>query len=60
VQAALRPERGSLCERDASKAQHQAIVAIGKTVKRQALIPGVSETFAVIGVILDRRRACVR
>ena len=37
---------------DPAAAQHQAIVAIGKTVKRQALIMGFSDTFAVIGVML--------
>ena len=33
-------------------AQHEAIVAIGKIVKRQALILAFSDTFAVIGVVL--------
>ena len=37
---------------DPATAKHQAIVAIGKIVKRQALIMGFSDTFAVIGVIL--------
>jgi DHA2 family multidrug resistance protein len=37
---------------DPAAARHQAIVAIGNTVKRQALIMGFSDTFAVIGVIL--------
>jgi DHA2 family multidrug resistance protein len=37
---------------DPAAAKHQAIVAIGNTVKRQALIMGFSDTFAVIGVIL--------
>ena len=33
-------------------AQHQAIAAIGNIVKRQALIMGFSDTFAVIGILL--------
>jgi MFS transporter, DHA2 family, multidrug resistance protein len=37
---------------DPAAAKHQAIVAIGNVVKRQALIMGFSDTFAVIGVIL--------
>jgi DHA2 family multidrug resistance protein len=37
---------------DAATAQHQAIVAIGTIVRRQALIMGFSDAFAVIGVLL--------
>lgn len=37
---------------DPSAAQHKAIVAIGATVHRQALIMGFSDTFAVIGTTL--------
>src|SRR5262249_60604789 len=37
---------------DPATAKHQAIVAIGNAVKRQALIIGFSDTFAVIGVVL--------
>ena len=37
---------------DPAAAQHQAIVALGKIVKRQALVMGFSDTFAVIGVVL--------
>jgi DHA2 family multidrug resistance protein len=37
---------------DAALAQHKAIVALGNLVKRQALIIGFSDTFAVIGVML--------
>jgi MFS transporter, DHA2 family, multidrug resistance protein len=37
---------------DPAAAQHQAIVALGNTVKHQALIMGFSDTFAVIGVVL--------
>jgi DHA2 family multidrug resistance protein len=37
---------------DAANAQHQAIVALGNAVKRQALVMGFSDTFAVIGVVL--------
>jgi DHA2 family multidrug resistance protein len=37
---------------DPAVAQHDAIVALGKIVKRQALVLGFSDTFAVIGIIL--------
>ncbi|WGD53340.1 MDR family MFS transporter [Bradyrhizobium sp. CB1650] len=37
---------------DPNAAREQAIVALGKTVKRQALVMGFSDTFAVIGVVL--------
>jgi len=37
---------------DPAAAQHQAIVAIGQVIKRQALIMGFSDTFAAIGVML--------
>jgi DHA2 family multidrug resistance protein len=37
---------------DRATAEHQAIIALGRTVKRQALVMGFSDTFAVIGVIL--------
>jgi DHA2 family multidrug resistance protein len=37
---------------DAATAQHQAIVEIGRIVRRQALIMGFSDAFAVIGVLL--------
>jgi DHA2 family multidrug resistance protein len=37
---------------DPATAQHQAIVAIGNIVKRQALIMGFSDTFALVGVVL--------
>src|SRR5262249_14348590 len=37
---------------DPAAAKHQAIVAIGNAVKRQALIMGFSDTFAIIGVVL--------
>jgi MFS transporter, DHA2 family, multidrug resistance protein len=37
---------------DPATAKHQAVVAIGNAVKRQALIIGFSDTFAVIGVVL--------
>src|SRR6266702_7019708 len=37
---------------DPNAAREQAIIAIGKTVKRQALVMGYSDTFAVIGVVL--------
>ena len=37
---------------DPAAAHHQAIVALGNLVKRQALIMGFSDTFAVIGIVL--------
>jgi len=37
---------------DPAAAKHQAIAAIGNAVKRQALIMGFSDTFAVIGIVL--------
>jgi MFS transporter, DHA2 family, multidrug resistance protein len=37
---------------DPAAAEHQAIATLGKIVKRQALIMGFSDTFAVIGAVL--------
>jgi DHA2 family multidrug resistance protein len=37
---------------DPAHAQHEAIVQIGRIVRRQALIMGFSDAFAVIGVLL--------
>jgi DHA2 family multidrug resistance protein len=37
---------------DPAAAQHQAIVALGNIVKRQALVMGFSDAFAVIGIVL--------
>jgi len=37
---------------DPTGARHQAIMALGNTVKRQALVMGFSDTFAVIGIVL--------
>jgi MFS transporter, DHA2 family, multidrug resistance protein len=37
---------------DPVAAHQQAIVALGNTVKRQALVMGFSDTFAVLGVVL--------
>jgi MFS transporter, DHA2 family, multidrug resistance protein len=37
---------------DPAAAHQQAIVALGKTVKHQALVMGFSDTFAVLGVVL--------
>jgi MFS transporter, DHA2 family, multidrug resistance protein len=37
---------------DPAAAQHQAVIALGDTVKRQALVMGFSDTFAVIGIVL--------
>jgi DHA2 family multidrug resistance protein len=37
---------------DPAAAQHQAIIALGNIVKRQALVLGYSDTFAVLGAVL--------
>ena len=37
---------------DPAAARQQAIAALGKTVKHQALVMGFSDTFAVLGVVL--------
>ncbi len=37
---------------DPAAAQQQAIIALGNTVKRQALVMGFSDTFVVLGVVL--------
>jgi DHA2 family multidrug resistance protein len=37
---------------DPAGARHQAIVALGHTVKQQALVMGFSDTFAVVGIVL--------
>jgi MFS transporter, DHA2 family, multidrug resistance protein len=37
---------------DPAAARQQAIIALGKTVKRQALVMGFSDTFVVLGVVL--------
>jgi DHA2 family multidrug resistance protein len=37
---------------DPAAAHQQAIIALGNAVKRQALVMGFSDTFAVIGVVL--------
>ncbi|UPU01270.1 multidrug efflux MFS transporter [Bradyrhizobium barranii subsp. apii] len=37
---------------DPHAAREQAIIALGKTVKRQALVMGYSDAFAVIGIVL--------
>jgi len=37
---------------DPAAAHHQAIIALGNLVKRQALVLGFSDTFAVLGVVL--------
>jgi len=37
---------------DPAAAHHQAIVALGRIVKQQALVMGFSDTFAVVGVVL--------
>jgi DHA2 family multidrug resistance protein len=37
---------------DPAAARQQAIIALGKAVKRQALVMGFSDTFALIGVVL--------
>jgi DHA2 family multidrug resistance protein len=37
---------------DPTSARQQAIIALGNAVKRQALVLGFSDTFAVIGIVL--------
>ncbi|WP_262269928.1 DHA2 family efflux MFS transporter permease subunit [Microvirga yunnanensis] len=37
---------------DSAAAQHKALAALGSTVRRQALILGFSDTYAVLGVLL--------
>jgi DHA2 family multidrug resistance protein len=37
---------------DPTAAHQQAIIALGNTVKRQALVMGFSDTFAVLGFVL--------
>jgi DHA2 family multidrug resistance protein len=37
---------------DPATAHHQAIIALGRTVKQQALVMGFSDTFAVVGIVL--------
>ena len=44
---------------DPAVAQHQAIVALGQVVKRQALVMGFADTFAVVGVMLVIAAACL-
>ena len=41
---------------DPAGARHQAIIALGRTVKQQALVMGFSDTFAVVGIVLVHRR----
>jgi len=44
---------------DPAAAHQQAIIALGNAVKRQALVLGFSDTFAVIGVVLVLAAAAV-
>jgi MFS transporter, DHA2 family, multidrug resistance protein len=44
---------------DPAAAGHQAIVALGNLVRRQALIMGFSDAFAVVGVVLIMAAICV-
>jgi DHA2 family multidrug resistance protein len=37
---------------DPAAAHHQALVVLGKVIRRQSLILGFSDTFAVLGVVL--------
>jgi DHA2 family multidrug resistance protein len=37
---------------DPAGARHQAVVALGRIVKQQALVMGFSDTFAVVGIVL--------
>jgi DHA2 family multidrug resistance protein len=44
---------------DPAAAHQQAVIALGKTVKHQALVMGFSDTFAVIGIVLVLAAAAV-
>lgn len=44
---------------DSAAAAHQAIVAIGKTVRAQALVMGFGDTFGVLGAMLFLGAACI-
>ena len=44
---------------DPAAARHQAVIAIGQIVKRQALVMGFADTFAVVGVMLALAAACL-
>jgi DHA2 family multidrug resistance protein len=44
---------------DPATAKHQAVIAIGNTVRAQSLVMGFSDTFAVLGVILLASAACI-
>ena len=44
---------------DPAAAQHQAVIALGQIVKRQALVMGFADTFAVIGVMLAIAAVCL-
>jgi len=44
---------------DPATAQHQAIIAIGQIVKREALVMGFADTFAVVGVMLAIAAVCL-
>jgi DHA2 family multidrug resistance protein len=37
---------------DSAAAHQQAVIALGRTVKHQALVMGFSDTFAVLGAVL--------
>jgi DHA2 family multidrug resistance protein len=37
---------------DPNDARHQALVALGNAIKRQALVIGFSDAFAVIAIVL--------
>ena len=56
LDAAGRPSFGLLQRRmhvsDPATAHQQAIIALGNAVKRQALVMGFSDAFAVVGVVL--------
>jgi hypothetical protein len=43
---------GAPCGAPGTTAQRRAIVALGNTVKRQALVLGYSDTFMVLGMVL--------
>ena len=45
---------------DAAVAKQQAIIALGNVVRRQALVLGFSDAFAVLGVVLVLAAAFIR
>jgi DHA2 family multidrug resistance protein len=44
---------------DPAAASHKALVALGNLIRRQALIMGFSDAFAVVGIVLLMAAICV-